>query len=223
MAVERFAFLDAPPPAPPPLPPAPEREGSEWARKSWEIAPHVGWAAPACRSADGGASACDGIGAGTSFGAAALFRITPYIALGADLDAIDFAFDPSASGATAGKSRAMFFGPQFRGYFAERGSVDPWVSVGFGGGTITTSYELDGVSYGATETGAATSVGAGVDFWVSPWLKLGPAFEERVVFPTEIETCRGDACRSRTVSEAGGVTRTTRIAVNVTLAFGREM
>jgi hypothetical protein len=225
VSVERFSFLDAPPPAPPPMPPAPEREASEWARKSWEVSPHLGWTSAACRSADAGTGACDGMGTGTAIGAGALYRITPYVALGAELEAIDFAFDPSAStpGASAGSSRGYFFGPVFRGYFAERGSVDPWIEIGFGGGTIATSYELGGARHSATEQGAATSVGAGIDFWVSPWLKLGPALSERVVLPTEVKTCRDGACSSRTVSDAGGVTRTTRLGVEVTIAFGREM
>lgn len=224
VALERYSFLEAPPPALLPLPPAPARAESEWARKNWEFVPSIGFAVPACRASGGAPSVCDDVGGGMSIGAAALYRVTPYVALGAEISAIELASDPSTSSdaVASSQSHALFFGPIFRGYFIEHGSVDPWVALGFGGGNVVARHWAGMASYAVTETTTTTSVGAGVDFWVSPWLKLGPAFEERFVFSTNGEVCSGPGCPS-TSSGGGGVTRTTRLAMDVTLAFGQAM
>lgn len=223
LSLQRFAFLDAPPPAPPSLPPAPDREASEQPRKSWEILPHVGWTAPSCRTAPYGGSACSDIGAGVNVGIGGVYRITPYVGLGGELMLARFAYDAMALGASAGTSQAGLFGPIVRGYFLERGSVDPWVQVGFGMGFVGTSYSGAAHEWNAKASGAALSGAAGVDFWLTRYLKIGPSIGQQLVFPSEVRVCEGASCSSYSVSEAGGVTRWLRLGLNLTVALGQEM
>lgn len=223
LSQKRFAFLDALPPAPPSLPNAPEREASEWARRSWEILPHAGWTTPSCRTAPYGGSACSGVGAGVNVGIGGVYRITPYIGLGAEMTLASFGYDATALGASKGNSRAGLFGPIVRGYFLERGSIDPWVQVGFGMGFVGTSYSGSFGDWKARASGVGLSGAAGVDFWVTRYLKVGPSLSQQFVFPSEVRVCQGDECASYTVSEAGGVTRWLGLGLNVTVAFGQEM
>lgn len=218
-----LSFIDALPPAPPPLPPAPEREPSEFARKSWELLPHVGLTTPSCQAAPYGGSACADVGSGLMIGAGGVYRITPYVALGAELAVAEFRYDAAAAGASRGASRAGQFGPIFRGYFLENGRVDPWVQVGFGMGFVGMNHISGGAEWNARATGAAASGAAGVDFWLTPYLKLGPSIGQQFVFPSEVRVCENGGCASYAVGEAGGITRWMRLGVNVTVALGRSM
>lgn len=220
---QRFAFLDAPPPAVPELPPAPEREASEWARKSWEIVPNAGFTLPSCRTAPYGGGACGGVGSGLTAGVGGVYRMTPYLALGAAVELANFRYDASAVGASGGTSRAATVGPIFRAYFLESGSIDPWIQVGFGAAFLGMSYETAGAAWSASASGASVSGAAGVDFWLTPHLKVGPAVGQELVFPTEVRVCQGDGCADYTVSEAGGVTRWLRVGLVATVAFGSSM
>lgn len=217
------SFLDALPPAPPPLPPAPDRETAERARRNWEVVPTVGWTMPSCRPASSGGSVCQGTGAGMNAGIGGVYRITPYVGLGAEVSAAEFRFDAVAAGASSGASRAGSIGPIFRGYFLERGGVDPWVQVGFGIGLVQSRFDGLAADVDARATGASVSGGAGVDFWISDSVKLGPALSQHLVFPSEVRVCQKGDCASYTVREAGGVTRWLRLGVVATFAFGEEM
>src|SRR2546423_10130726 len=101
----RFAFLDAPPPAPVLRAPAPEREGDEYARKSWEAFPEVGFGAPFCRGTSLGAGHCGDTGNGPVLGGGALYRLSPYVGLGAVASFASFQVDsPATAGAFSSAS-----------------------------------------------------------------------------------------------------------------------
>lgn len=219
----KLAFLDALPPAPPSLPPAPDREPAEHARRNWEVVPTIGWTVPSCRSAAHVAAACGGTGSGLNAGVGGVYRITPYVGFGAEVVVAEFGFDATAVGASSGASRAGSVGPIFRGYFLERGRIDPWVQVGFGIGLVQASFQGSGDEIDSRATGAAVSGGAGVDVWITPSVKLGPALNQHLVFPSEVRVCQRGACASYTVSEAGGVTRWLRVGLVASFAFGQEM
>lgn len=221
-SLDGFGFLDEIPPAPREMPPAPDREAPEYARKSWEIIPNVGWTLPSCKAVDVGGNTCIGVGSGISFGISGVYRITPHAALGAEVEIAEFGYDSPAAG-VSGASRAGHFGPIFRTYFLERGFVDPWVQVGFGMGAASTSYANTRGDLSVTASGAAVSAAAGVDFWVTPFLKVGPSVGQQVVFPTEVRVCWNDECSSYTAREAGGMRRWLRLGLVATVAFGQEM
>lgn len=207
-SLERFAFLSAPPPALPGLPPAPERAPTEWARRTWEIVADAGLALPWCSR--GAFVACAGMGTGISASLAGLYRITPYVGLGAEIAGASFRLDE-------GSGRAGIVGPVFRAYFLEEGSVDPWIQVGFGAAHFRTSHATgDGVD----ASGPAVSGSAGVDVWLSPSWKLGPALGQRFLFPTETRACEVGRCASMTASQAGGVRRHLNVGLVATFALG---
>src|SRR5690606_596665 len=106
--LDRFAFLNTPPPALPSLPPAPERAPTEWARRSWEIVARAGLALPWC--SQGAFAPCSGFGVEGTASLAGLYRITPYVGLGAEIGGAGFRLDE-------GSGRAGIVGAIFRAYY----------------------------------------------------------------------------------------------------------
>lgn len=205
---DRFAFLGAPPPALPALPPKPERSPTEWARRSWEIVARAGLALPWC--SHGAYAPCSGFGIGGTASVAGLYRITPYVGLGAEVAGASFRLDE-------GTGRAGIVGAVFRAYFLEEGSVDPWIQVGFGAAHIGTNHPADR-EIGAM--GPAVSGSAGVDYWLSPSWKLGPFLGQRFLFPTETRACEARSCASWTPGHTGGVRHHLEAGLTVTFALG---
>jgi hypothetical protein len=216
-----FRFLDAPPPAPAPRAPAPAREGDEFARKSWEAFPLAGFAAPFCRGPALGAGHCGDNGVGTVLGGGAFYRITPYVALGAAVSFTSFQLD--AGPGVAAYSRTSFIGLTIRGYFADRGAVDPYVETGLGRGTVATSSSDGTIEVRSDGAGPSATVGAGIDFWVLPLLKIGPALTYRWTWLTDLRTCAGAACETASVSDRGAVGSVASVSLVATLALGHEM
>jgi len=217
----RFAFLEAPPPAPAPASPAPAREGDEYARKSWEAFPTFGVGAPFCRGDSLGPGRCGDSGAGTVIGGGALYRVSPYVALGADVSFVTFAL--GAESMPAAYSRASFLGLVIRGYFAERGAVDPYVETGVGRGAAVMGYSDGGTDVRSESSGPSALAGAGIDFWVAPYLKLGPSLSYRWTWLTDVRTCVGTWCETARVADRGAVGSYASLSFAVTLALGHEM
>ncbi len=216
-----FAFLDSPPPEPAPGGPAPAREGDEYARKSWEAFPDVGFVVPFCRGDSFGAGRCGDNGGGTALGGGALYRVSPYVALGADVSFASFSL--GAGSMPAAYSRASFIGFVVRGYFADRGVVDPYVETGVGRGAAVMGYSDTGIDIESRSSGPAAMAGAGIDFWVAPYLKLGPAFSYRWTWLTEVQTCAGTSCETARVADLGAVGSFATVSFVATLALGHEM
>src|SRR4051794_12230135 len=95
----QLAYLEAPPPAPAPRAPEPARESDEYPRKSWEAFPEVSFGAPFCRGDSLGAGHCGNNGNGSALGGGALYRLTPYVALGASISFANFQLEGSPPGA----------------------------------------------------------------------------------------------------------------------------
>jgi hypothetical protein len=213
LGAHRWLFLDAPPPAPPPFPPDPAPEADEHPRRTWEFAPELGIGAPFCR---GGGVGCPGTGAGPSLALAALYRLSPYVALGLDAGFADFREDAAVAGA---HSRTHWVGFVVRGYFAEQGLVDPYVEIGFGRGAV----ESGAADVRASGAGPSTMAGAGIDFWVLPFMRVGPALSYRWTWLSTLDVCEGGACGTASVSDWGAVGSYASLAVVATIGLGREM
>jgi hypothetical protein len=217
----RFAFLEAPPPAPAPRAPEPAREADEFARRSWEAFPFAGFAAPFCRGPSLGAGRCGESGQGPVLGGGALYRVSPYVALGATVSFASFHLDAAPN--VSAYSRASFLGLLVRGHFADRGALDPYVETGIGRGTATTGV-TDGTGTVESESaGPSATVGAGIDYWVLPFLKLGPAVSYRWTWLTDVRTCAGAACETTSVGDRGAVGSFLSVSLTATLALGHEM
>jgi hypothetical protein len=138
------------------------------------------------------------------------------VALGAG--AAFASFRLSAGGPDA-HSRASWMGVLLRGYFAERGMIDPYVEIGFGRGTSESSRG----SVRVAGAGPSTMAGAGIDFWLLPYLRLGPALSYRFAWFTEVDVCDGDTCSSMSVASVGAVGSYASVSLVATLALGHEM
>jgi hypothetical protein len=215
-----FPFLDAPHPPPRPRAPGPARESDEYARKSWELFPEAGFGTPICRGDSLGPGRCGDSGSGTVLGGGALYRISPYVALGATAAFANFQFDRVAPSAY---SHASFLGFTVRGYFSDRGAIDPYVETGIGRGTSTMGYADGGVEIRSESSGPSAMAGAGIDFWVMPYLKLGPALSYRWTWLTDVRTCAGSTCETARVADWGAIGSYATLSFAATLAFGHEM
>ncbi|HEX9297725.1 MAG TPA: hypothetical protein VF881_17905 [Polyangiaceae bacterium] len=218
---ERFPFLDEPPPVPAPLPPAPAREADEYPRRAWEGFVHGDLSAPFCRGDALGAGQCGGTGAGTALGGAALDRVSPLVALGLEASFTTFRMD--AAGVPGAFSRTSWMGFVVRGYFLDRGALDPYVEAGIGRGAVATGYESSPAPVRADAAGPAAMARAGIDFWIAPFLRLGPALSYRWTWLTDVRACAGTRCETTAVSDRGAVGSDLSLSLQATFAFGREM
>jgi hypothetical protein len=218
----RFAFLDAPRPPLPDLPPEPTREADEYPRRTWEVFPSGGVATPFCRGSAYGLGHCGDATSGAMLGVGALYRVSPYVALGLDLSFARFTPRATNAGATL-QSEASFIGLLVRGYFLDRGLVDPYVETGFGQGASVARYAEGGRDVRTESAAPAFLVGAGIDFWLTSYLRLGPALTYRLSWISNVEGCWGSTCTSVGVDERGAVGSYASVSVKATIAFGREM
>jgi hypothetical protein len=208
------------PPAPPDPGPPPDREEDEHPRRAWEISPRLGFALPLCHGYAAGQGRCDSTGTGTGMGAGALWRIAPYVALGLEGGLSRFGID---AGVAAGSARSSWVGAVVRGYFLERGFLDPYAQTGFGRGSFDTAYNEGGVEVRLGGSGPATMVGAGLDFWISSHVKAGPAIAYYWAFIGDMRSCSGPVCSVTSVRSAGAVASSASISLTVAVTLGREM
>ncbi|HTA90991.1 MAG TPA: hypothetical protein VK745_15480, partial [Polyangiaceae bacterium] len=178
------AWLGQTPVAPPsPIvlraPPPPELAPLEYARRPFEIAPEFLLGFPSCSDGNVSNTRCAGLGAGAGLGLSALWRVSPYFALGATLNALGFAFNPpDSSHLSESRAGGLFYGLLGRVYFADHGPVEPYVELGLGGGADRTSArEANDVKYSDTASGVAFRAGGAIEFYVSRQLRLGPALD----------------------------------------------
>jgi len=226
----RFAFLDALPPPLPDLPPQPTREADEYPRRAWEAFPSGGVSTPFCRGSAYGLGHCGDATTGATLGIGALFRVSPYVAVGLDGSFARFTLRGASAGA-APRSHASFIGLLVRGYFFDRGMLDPYVETGFGQGA-SVAHHIAGTEE-QTESGStevrtefvapAVMAGAGIDFWVAPYLRVGPAMTYRFSWISTVQGCQGSTCTSVGVDERGAVGSYATVSVRATIALGREM
>jgi hypothetical protein len=216
-----LSFLDAPPPAPAPLPPAPARESDEYPRRAWESFPEFGLSTPFCRGDSFGVSHCGDSGTGTAVGGGALYRVSPYVALG--LEASFSSFELAVDGAQTAYSRASWIGFLVRGYFLDRGAVEPYLEAGVGRGSSSTGYSNGTMVVSVEASGPSALAGAGVDFWVAPFLRMGPALTYRWTLLTDVRACTGPSCETVSVADRGAVGSFASLSFVATLALGREM
>jgi hypothetical protein len=218
---QSFAFLDSPPPPLAELPPEPMREADEIPRRTWEAFPSGGAATPFCRGSAFGLGHCGDASAGPTLGVGFLYRITPHIAVGLDASLARFA----STFAGARESRATFIGLLVRGYFLDHGVLDPYVETGFGQGSAVSDYVDAGSGARVRTEFAAPSflTGAGLDVWLAPYLRLGPAFSYRFSWFSNVQGCVAATCTTYGVDDRGAVGSYASFSVRATVAFGREM
>jgi hypothetical protein len=218
----RFAFLDTLPPPLKELPREPTREADEYPRRAWEGFPSGGIGTPFCRGSAFGLGHCGDANSGPTMGAGLLYRVSPYVAIGLDASFARFASRDSTTGAAA-YSHASWVGLLVRGYFLDHGMLDPYVETGVGQGSASAGY-VDGATEVRTESAApSVMAGAGVDFWLAPYLRVGPALNYRLAWITDVRGCYASTCTTYGVDERGTVGSYATLSVRATFALGREM
>lgn len=218
----RFAFLDAPPPPLTDVPPEPTREGDEYARRVWEGFPSGGIGTPYCRGSAWGLGHCGDAATGVTVGAGLLYRVSPYVAIGLDASFARFGTRAATSGA-ASYSHASWIGLLVRGYFLDRGMLDPYVETGFGQAASTSGYVDAGTDMRTESAAPSVMAGAGIDFWLAPYLRVGPALSYRIAWISDVRGCYAGLCTTHGVDERGTVGSYASFSVRATVALGREM
>jgi hypothetical protein len=208
------------PPAPPDRGPPPGPEPDELARRQWEVSGGLGVALPVCHGDPMGISGCWGTAPGGGLGLGALWRVAPYVAVGVEGSLSRFSV---AAGGDAGWARSSWLGTVVRGYFLEHGLLDPYVQAGLGRGSIDTTYEQGGVATRVGGAGLSTMVGAGLDFWLSRGVKLGPEIAYRWTFVRDVRACTASMCSVYAVDTAGAAASSASVGVSVAVLLGPEM
>jgi hypothetical protein len=80
-----------------------------------------------------------------------------------------------------------------------------------------------GVDVRSESAGPSAMAGVGIDFWVAPYLKLGPALSYRWAWLTDVRTCSSSACSTVSVADRGAVGSYLSLSFVATLALGHEM
>jgi hypothetical protein len=115
---------------------------------------------------------------GPGFGATALYRPSPFFAVGGTLSALSFGFRPMAgSGLSRGSADGHFWGLLTRLYFFDHGRVEPYLELGVGSAGVATRAEEVDAEYDENSSGLAFRVGSAVEFYLSRHVRLGPAFD----------------------------------------------
>jgi hypothetical protein len=166
---------------PPPIvleaPPAPELPAPEFARRPFELSAELLLSLPSCALGSSYNQRCDGIVAGPGFAATALWRPSPYFALGGTLDARRFGFRPTeGSGLAQASAEGYFWGLLGRVYFFDHGQLEPYLELGLGRGGVATRAQESAAEYQENSAGLAFRVGGALELLLSRHVRLGPAF-----------------------------------------------
>ncbi len=201
------------PPPPPELPPA------EYPRRAFELTPELAVGLPSCADGSVDNQVCGGISAGLAGGASLLWRPTPYFAFGGTFDLLRFGFHPGQSselGDSGARATGQFVGLLGRVYFFERGSFDPYLELGLGSASVTAhSREAE-----ESASGIALRSGGGLEFYLSPHVRLGPAFDWTTFNVKHVQRCASGTCADLDESSYGHGTGFSSFAVRLSIVLG---
>jgi opacity protein-like surface antigen len=218
-----------PPPPPPPgmAPPPPLPPASSIARRPVELVPTLGLAFPSCASGAQSDDRCVGVEGGLTFGFSAFWRVTPHFAWGGGFDIAGFRYaPPDYVGLKDTQAGAAWIGLLGRLYLTGEGSLDPYLQLGLGGGALgTAGTEPGGDTFEETGAGPALQIGGGVDFVLSPRIKLGPALSYTHVFVDKIRRCPsgGGDCSDYSKDLSGHLNAFVSVSARLTIMIGDEL
>ena len=178
--VSRIARAEHAPPPPIALDaaPAPELPPPELARRPFELTAELLFGLPNCAVGSSYNQRCDGVEAGPGFGATALWRPSPYFALGGTVSALSFRFRPTqGSGLSQGSADGHFWGLLTRLYFFDHGLFEPYLELGMGSVGVATRAQESDAEYQESSAGLAFRVGGALEFYLGRYVRLGPAFD----------------------------------------------
>lgn len=211
---------------PPPLllapAPPPELPAAELTRRPLELSLELllGFASCADGSADD--RRCNGLSAGLGAGGSVLWRVSPYFAFGGTASALSFGFHPPlSSGLHHASAHGSFLGVLGRVYFLDHGPVEPYLELGLGGGSVTTSArELNDVQYDESAVGGALRVGGAIEFYLSGHVRIGPAFAWTRFDVAHVNRCAGPECIRLDEAGYGHGTGFSSLSVRLSILLG---
>jgi hypothetical protein len=184
---------------PPPIvlepPPPPELPPPEYPRRPFELSAELLAGLPSCAVGSTDNQRCESAAVGPGFGATALYRPSPYFALGGTLSALNFAFRPApGSGLSQGSADGHFWGLLGRVYFFDHGRVEPYLELGVGSAALGTSArELDS-EYREESAGLAFRVGGALEFYLGRQVRLGAAYDWTSFNARRVRRCGQASC-----------------------------
>ena len=229
--VSRFAHAQNTPRAPadhappPPIvleaPPPPELPPPEYPRRPFELTGELQIGLPNCALGSSYNERCESVTPGPGLGATALYRPSPYFAVGATISALNFGFRPAAGARFAGGNADGYFGGLLtRLYFFDHGIFEPFLELGVGSaGVATNAPEADG-EYRENSAGLAFRVGGGIELYVSRHVRLGPAYDWTHFYPQHVRRCGQARCVDLDNAYYGHGTGFSSVSLRVSVLIG---
>ena len=177
--------------------PAPQLPPPEYPRRPFELTAELLLGLPSCAIGSNYNQRCDGTSAGPGFGATALWRPSPYFALGGTISALSFGFRPAeGSGLSRGSADGYFWGLLSRVYFVDHGLLEPYLELGVGrGGVATSAFEAGtDAEYQENSGGLAFRVGGAIEFYLGRHVRLGPAYDWTHLYVQHLRRCGQARC-----------------------------
>ena len=202
--------------------PAPELPAPELARRPVELSPELLLGFASCADGNADDTRCDGLSAGLGGGGSVLWRVSPYFAVGGTLSVASFGFHPPlSSGLHHASAHGSFLGLLGRVYLLDHGPVEPYLELGLGGGSITTSArESDEVQYDETAAGGALRVGGAIEFYLSGHVRVGPGFDWTRFDVAHVNRCDGPSCIRLDEAGYGHGTGFSSLSARLTILLG---
>jgi opacity protein-like surface antigen len=194
----------------------------ELARRPIELSPELLIGFASCAAGNANDARCTGLSAGLGAGGNVLWRVSPYFAFGGAASALSFGFQPPvSSGLHQASAHGLFVGVLGRVYFLDHGPVEPYLELGLGAGSVTTSArESDEVRYDESAVGGALRVGGALEFYLSEHVRLGPAFAWTRFDVARVNRCAGPTCVRLDQAGYGHGTGFSSLSVRLSILLG---
>ena len=186
--------------APPPrivleAPPAPELPPPEYPRRPFELTGELLIGLPNCALGSSYNERCESVTPGPGLGASALYRPSPYFAVGATISALHFGFRPTGSaGFSSGSADGHFWGLLTRLYFFDHGIFEPYLELGIGSAGLATNAQETAAEYRESSAGLAFRMGGAFELYVSRHVRLGPAYDWTHFYTQHLRRCGQARC-----------------------------
>lgn len=225
--VSRFARAQSAAPEhalPPPIvleaPPPPELPPPEYPRRPFELAAELVIGLPNCAMGSMYNERCEGVKPGPGLGATALYRPSPYFAIGGTISALNLGFRPAAdSQLSGGSADGYFWGLLTRLYCFDHGIFEPYLELGVGSAGLATSAREMGDEYSESSAGLAFRVGGAIEFYLSRHVSLGPAYDW-TRFNAHVRRCGQGRCVDLDDAYYGHGTGFSSVSLRVSVLIG---
>ncbi len=211
-----------PPTTPPPQAlPRPVVGRQEHPRRPLELVIKGGTLIPICRAESESNERCGGLQPFAHGGLLALWRVHPHFAWGGGLDRASFRYAPPQR--FDWRAGTWFAGLAGRVHGRNEGALDPYLQLDLGWGVVRWSFvDPAGNEIEETATGPTIRIGAGLDYFLLPHVRLGPAVTVAQGVFDRVRRCNttGD-CASLDQRSRGRETASVILFARLTISMGK--